>query len=152
MYNNDLVTIDKIYPIGSVYISLDPAFNPTNNFIGTWNLIDSGYILQSTKTASVVGTTAGKKNITLTSLNIPKLTTGNENVSHTHSFGMDISAGNNQTNIAATGIVYGISNYAGTIITTNQSTSHTHSVGNNSPSSFSIEYSNIKVYMWKRIA
>ena len=44
-------TLNEVYPIGSVYISMNDT-NPSTLFGGTWEQIESGRMLQSTSTAS----------------------------------------------------------------------------------------------------
>lgn len=41
-------TLDKFYPIGSVYMTIVEDFNPNVTFGGTWQLLPSGKSLQTT--------------------------------------------------------------------------------------------------------
>lgn len=41
---------DKIYPVGSIYMSMDNNFNPEAAFGGTWAKLESGRVLMSTDT------------------------------------------------------------------------------------------------------
>lgn len=58
--------IDRFYPVGTMYISVNKDFNPNNSWGGTWVLEDAGRFLESTKTATQLNTTvaAGLPNIT----------------------------------------------------------------------------------------
>lgn len=60
---------EKVYPIGSIYISINNT-NPSILFGGKWRLLDEGYALWTTTTANTGGETiaAGLPNITGTSL------------------------------------------------------------------------------------
>ena len=40
--------LDKFYPIGSVYMSIDANFNPNSTWGGSWKLLPSGKSLQTT--------------------------------------------------------------------------------------------------------
>ena len=57
--------LDFIYPIGSVYISLDATFNPNTTWGGTWSKISAGNFIEATETdAEVAGdVAAGLPNI-----------------------------------------------------------------------------------------
>ncbi len=63
----------KVYPVGSIYISYS-ATNPQTLFGGTWEQIEEGYSLVSTKSTS--GEKGGAKTVTLKEDNLP---------SHSHS-------------------------------------------------------------------
>lgn len=61
--------IDKIFPVGSIYMSADADFNPSNSWGGTWEKIENRFLLGSgTKT---VGATGGEENVTLNINQIP---------------------------------------------------------------------------------
>ena len=40
--------LDTIYPVGSVYLTIDDNFDPNEKFGGSWELIQSGRSLQTT--------------------------------------------------------------------------------------------------------
>ena len=80
---NSSTTKDEIYPVGSIYMSMENT-NPSTLFGGTWESIESGRMLQSTSTAS--GTTGGQTSISYTpsgTVNGHQLTV-NEMPSHSH--------------------------------------------------------------------
>ena len=41
-------TLEKFYPVGSIYLSIDANFNPNTAWGGTWELLPSGKSLQTT--------------------------------------------------------------------------------------------------------
>lgn len=69
-----------IYPIGSLYISADPTFDPNTSFSGTDWIRLSPAFLRATDSDADVGMYAGDDSITLTSANLP---------SHTHQVRFD---------------------------------------------------------------
>ena len=48
--NSVQTMIDAIYPVGSVYLTIDDSFDPNVKFGGSWSLIQSGRSLQTTNT------------------------------------------------------------------------------------------------------
>ena len=58
--------LDYFYPVGSYYETSNVDFDPNTDWGGTWEKVDDGLFLQSTQTASKVGTNvaAGLPNIT----------------------------------------------------------------------------------------
>lgn len=73
---NSYSIIDLIYPIGSIYCSLDPSFDPNKIWTGTtWEKIKEGIFLEATETADSIGTEkeAGLPNITGTIGNWPSV-------------------------------------------------------------------------------
>lgn len=74
----DLPTIlNKVYPIGSVYISINNT-NPSTLFGGTWTQLKDRFLLGVGDTYKTVNTTGGNSTITLSAANLP---------AHTHSIG-----------------------------------------------------------------
>lgn len=75
--NNKILTLDNIYPIGSIYMSTSPT-NPQNLFGGKWEAFGQGRTIIGAGTsdqAFTAGTTGGASTHTLTI---------NEMPSHTH--------------------------------------------------------------------
>lgn len=91
--------VDLIYPVGSIYISMNSA-NPSTLFGGTWEAFGQGRVLigagtgndGSTSLSFTAGNTGGSYKHTLTSSEIPSHshsfsgTTSANNRSHTHSY------------------------------------------------------------------
>lgn len=57
--------LDLFYPVGSIYISMDSAFDPNATWGGTWSKLEEGRFLEATTTDGQVGTNvpAGLPNI-----------------------------------------------------------------------------------------
>ena len=125
---------DKIYPIGSIYISVNSA-NPSTLFGGTWAAFATGRTLvgyDSSDTDFNAGEkTGGAKTVTLAAANIPK---------HRHSF-------------TPAGTV-SKPTFTGTAVNTgNQSANHTHTVteyyANGTSGSTTINFSNGYALMYE---
>lgn len=67
---------ETIYPIGSIYLTVDPTFDPSVTFGGTWEQIKDRFLLASGDTYSS-GATGGEATHTLTTNEIP---------SHSHAY------------------------------------------------------------------
>ena len=111
----DIPTLDKIYPVGSVYTSttLNTTDKVKEALGGTWVAYGSGRVLRGTTgEANVTGGTTG--NISLTADNLPShrhsytpagsvtstftgtaVNTGNQSANHTHTFSGTTSTENN---------------------------------------------------------
>ena len=76
--NNDL--LDKIYPVGAVYISVNDV-NPSTLFGGTWERIEQGRFLISSGDNYKIGTTGGEATHTLSTDEIPSHNHGSVNIS-----------------------------------------------------------------------
>lgn len=128
MSNNMKMNLDFIYPIGSIYMSVN-SISPQTLFGGTWTQIKDRFLLACGDTYTN-GTTGGEATHKLTV---------NEMPSHSHTIGFDqMWAFGGTTSIATTsGGPYG---GAGYINNTGGSQAH-----NNMP-----PY--LAVYMWKRTA
>ena len=79
-FSNDLATlqttiINKIYPVGSIYISYNNT-NPGTLFGGTWENYGNGRVLKGINSGTA-GTTGGSSTVTLSMSNIP---------AHTHTY------------------------------------------------------------------
>ena len=79
-FSDQLITlqttiINKIYPVGSIYISYNST-NPGSLFGGTWENYGSGRVLKGINSGTA-GTTGGSDTITLTTSNLP---------AHTHTY------------------------------------------------------------------
>lgn len=99
------VTVDAIYPVGSIYMSVNST-NPGTLFGGTWEQLQDKFLLGASTTYSV-GSTGGEATHTLTSGEMP---------SHTHTFtGESAKSGNQSANHSHT-------------VTVNSNGAHTHNV------------------------
>lgn len=135
------LTIDDIYPVGSIYMSVANA-NPANLFGGTWEQIKDRFLLSvgdNNSSANVIGGSTETGSCTLTIDQIP---------SHSH----EVEAGGKKVGGFPTnniGFDMAIAEYSnsglsvGTICKTGGDGSHKHS--QNLP-----PY--LTVYMWKRTA
>ncbi|AAV30180.1 minor head protein [Lactobacillus phage LL-Ku] len=72
---NDRSIFDMIYPVGSIYISVNNV-NPSVLFGGTWEQIQDRFLLGAGSTYSA-GSTGGEANHTLTQSEIPSYPIGN---------------------------------------------------------------------------
>lgn len=47
---------DTYYPVGTLYYSMDPSFNPEDAWGGTWEKLSEGYFVEATQDSSIVAT------------------------------------------------------------------------------------------------
>lgn len=151
---SQIPTLDLIYPVGSIYMSINNT-DPSTLFGGTWEQIEDRFLL-SASSNHPVGTTGGSETVTLSINEIP---------SHTHS-GTTAGAGahshilGGNTSSVASGSSYArprgySSGNTETTYDTNVAGAHTHTfttngVGGNQAHNNMPPY--IAVYMWKRTA
>lgn len=76
--------IDRIYPVGSIYISTSPTFNPQTVWGGTWKKTADGRCLIGANTTYPLGSTGG--NATHTHTTQAHAITQNEMTAHVHKF------------------------------------------------------------------
>lgn len=120
-----------IYPVGSVYVSVNSSFNPNNSFGGTWVRIQDRFLLASGSTYTN-GNTGGEATHTLTIGEMPP---------HKHNVNIGVAL-NLQTN---QGLVAGHSPSAQDNVTRD-----TTSVGGSQPHNNMPPY--LVVMVWKRTA
>lgn len=77
-YYNDL--LNKVYPVGAVYISVNDV-DPSTLFGGTWERLEQGKFLISGGDNYKIGTTGGEATHTLSADETPAHTHGNVNIS-----------------------------------------------------------------------
>ena len=83
---NNLNFLDNVYPIGSIYMSINST-NPNNLFGGTWEQINNCFLLaQGSEFAA--GSSGGEKNHTLSAAEMP---------SHNHGIYSGYGDGSNNT-------------------------------------------------------
>lgn len=70
---------EKVYPVGSVYMTSDDNFNPAEVFGGTWHHVTDDVYLKAVMSGG--GTTGGSKDHVITSSNLPPHVHG---MRHTH--------------------------------------------------------------------
>lgn len=118
------VSFDDVYPVGSIYLSVNNA-NPSTLFGGTWEQIEDKFLLGA-GTTHAGGTTGGEETHTLTIEEMP---------SHTHTIPVGV-VGNSGT--------------ARSVIATNQQSRASDATGGDQPHNNMPPY--IAVYIWKRTA
>ena len=135
--NKAELTLDVIYPVGSIYMSMNST-NPATMFGGTWEQIQDRFLLAASSSYSA-GSTGGETSHTLTV---------NEMPSHTHDY-------NKITQNGDTFGVYGGGGYGGWgfgIAGTNNNYGQfgIQSTGGSAAHNNMPPY--LSVYMWKRTA
>lgn len=122
------ITFDNIYPVGSIYLNTR-LVEPAQLFGGTWNRIQSTFLLAAGNTYSA-GSTGGASSRSYTpvgSVDDHTLTTA-ELPSHNHTFtGKAKSSGNQSAGHTHKFTDYYATTTGGTKVTTAQITSHGHS-------------------------
>lgn len=76
--------IDRIYPVGSIYISTSPTFNPQTVWGGTWKKTADGRCLIGANATYPLGSTGGNETHTHTTQ--AHAITQNEMTAHVHKF------------------------------------------------------------------
>lgn len=134
--------LDKIYPIGSIYLSINST-NPSTLFGGTWEQLKDRFLLGTGDTYSN-GSTGGEATHKLTVSEIP---------SHTHSVTeYNINA---KYELATQYRTIGTSKSHYDALTTSDTSKHTTSKTSGSSGSTSAHNNMppyLTVYMWKRIS
>lgn len=139
-----------LYPVGSIYISTNPTFNPNTSWGGTWSQTASGRCLIGANDTYPLGTTGGSaththdtKDHILTELEMP---------SHLHRFSKPAWTNSEYQSGSKYLSSYGYSNAStetfGTTDRTGGNKAHNH--GETTESSTLQPY--LAVYMWKRTA
>lgn len=152
--------VDSIYPVGSIYMSVDST-SPGTLFGGTWSQLQNRFLLGA-GSSYTAGNTGGASTVTLTTSQIPSHThtfTGSSATtssdSHTHT--VPNTKGNNSGS-ATRAETWADASASGRTLTTS-SDAHTHTVtakGTNSSTGGGGSHTNMPpylvVYMWKRTA
>lgn len=135
--------IDLVYPVGSVYTTMDAA-DPATRWAGTtWERFGQGKMLLSANTVYPAGSTGGEATHTLTTAEMPV---------HRHSLRIQNTVGGSMGNSSDAGITAGTKNSINTDTDshyTNQPRAISDS-GGGQPHNNMPPY--ISVYMWKRTA
>ena len=143
--------IDRIYPVGSIYISTSSTFNPQTTWGGTWKKTADGRCLIGANDTYTLGTTGGSASHTHTTQN--HTLTVNEMPPHIH----DNNARINWFNELGQGLL-DTGWVANSNIRVDAGSNHTstvgggaaHSHGNTGSASNMQPY--LAVYIWERIA
>ena len=153
------VTLDSVYPVGSIYISVNDSFNPNDVFPGTWVSFGKGRTLVGVDRSDLefqsAEDTGGEKTHVLT---VDELPSHNHSAStgfagkHTHTVGY-----RKRQDAYGKGTMDAMHWNTGTAstVTTSEVANHSHTVTVESTGS-GIAHNNmppyITVYMWKRTA
>lgn len=62
--SSNTINYDEVYPVGSIYQTMDDAFNPSTVFGGTWERLEAGRFLQSADSGAGDKVEAGLPNAT----------------------------------------------------------------------------------------
>lgn len=127
--DSDQQFLDKVYPVGSIYMSVNST-SPATLFGGTWQRIEDTFLLAAGSTYSA-GSTGGEAEHTLTVDELP---------SHYHQFTMRTGA--------STGNYYGQPPYTNNAGSTNSA--NTTAIGGGQAHNNLPPY--LAVYMWQRTA
>ena len=133
--------VDLIYPVGSIYMSVNST-SPATLFGGTWEQIEDTFLLSAGSTYTA-GTTGGEATHTLTSSEMP---------SHRHSHYAHYQWHSGSTNtLEANGSIISVDNVSGYAhIDTNQVATASSYVGGGESHNNMPPY--LAVYVWKRTA
>ena len=172
--------IDKVYPVGAIYMSVVNT-NPGTLFGGTWEQLKDRFLLGAGSTYTA-GNTGGSATKTISKANLPNYTLYNANhshtftgtaESHTHSFtkgGFVVAFGTSVNDTSSYGTGYGMNTVFGsgwypnnnkypstnnsTSITPKGTNSGTNITVNSGGSGTALDVMNpyLVVYMWKRTA
>lgn len=81
----DNLILSKVYPVGSIYISIT-SISPATLFGGTWVQLKDRFLLGVGDTYTSVNATGGEATVTLTTSQIPSHTHTFTGSSHTHTY------------------------------------------------------------------
>ena len=127
---NGVSILDIIYPIGSIYETMDESFNPVTSFGGTWERIKGKVLVgvdEDDSSFSSSGLTGGEKNHTLTTSEMPSHNHDFKNGSHTWYWGTGSGTVYAPTNVAS-GSVPSPYNYMSSVQGANNSTNNSGGV------------------------
>lgn len=144
---------DFIYPVGSIYMSVNNV-SPTSLFGGTWEQLKDKFLLGSGD-IYLNGNTGGEANHTLTTSELPSHNHSvsiNNSGAHTHTTIGRVSAGTGGSSIFESYAAYGSSR---NVVVNSSGSEHTHGVSQNNVGGNSA-HNNMPPYlvvnMWKRIS
>lgn len=149
-----VLTVDAIYPVGSIYMSVTEDTDPELLFPGTyWERIAGRFLLGSSDGLYAVGQLGGEASVTLTASQMPSHTHGGSigyDGQHSHRFPGRVTDGNSGPSAES----FASSNDGRTLYT-DEDGNHTHSLSINETGGGG-SHNNMPpylvVHMWKRIA
>lgn len=145
---NDKNIFDMIYPVGSIYISVNNV-NPSVLFGGTWEQIQDRFLLGAGSTYSA-GSTGGEANHTLTQAEIPNYAIGNLATLVPINHGNWANGGIVATNMGQTSTTkYGLKENGNIMTSGIQYSYMIYSNGGGKPHNNMPPY--LAVYIWKRV-
>ena len=145
---NDKNIFDMIYPVGSIYISVN-SVNPSVLFGGTWEQIQDSFLLGAGSTYSA-GSTGGEANHTLTQAEIPNYAIGNLATLVPINHGNWANGGIVATNMGQTSTTkYGLKENGNIMTSGIQYSYMIYSNGGGKPHNNMPPY--LSVYIWKRV-
>lgn len=135
--------IDRIYPVGSIYISTSSAFNPQTTWGGRWRKTADGRCLIGANDTYPLGSTGGEEAHYLT---------GNEMPPHGHSAGKVYNFKLDNTGIAKSAI----DKYGEQFLRIDQTSSTSSNILHTNAEGVGASHNNMQpylaVYIWERIA
>lgn len=69
--NKGGINMDEIYPVGSIYMTLDPTFNPAEHFSGAWSRLKDRFLLGAGEYSDEHGSKGGEATHKLTTNEMP---------------------------------------------------------------------------------
>lgn len=135
--------IDRIYPVGSIYISTSSTFNPQNVWGGTWEKTADGRCLIGANNTYPLGSTGGEAAHYLT---------GNEMPPHGHSAGKVYNFKLDNTGIAKSAIDKNSEQFLHIDQTSSTSSNILHTNAEGGGASHNNMQPYLAVYIWERTA
>lgn len=147
---SDRKIIDMIYPVGSVYISVNNV-SPQSLFGGSWEQLKDRFMLGAgdTYTAGAMG---GEANVALSQDNIPRMTTSSANKSYATTRVMgQAGSGTNTTSTRSAAAEAPTGGASWEFVNISWNSNHSHTVGGNGTAHNNMP-PYLVVYIWKRTA
>lgn len=134
-----LPTVEDLWPVGSIYLSLDPT-DPATRFGGVWERIENAFLLAASA-AHPAGEGGGEEQHALTHAELPRVS-----VRLPHVAGYN---GNYGLEGCENGVVSNGDRHEGAAVPLDSAFWHRVSVGGNAAHNNMPPY--LSVYMWKRV-
>jgi hypothetical protein len=68
------IDMNRIYPIGSIFLTLDKTFNPAEMFGGTWEQLKDRFLIGASEEKYPANSTGGQTSVALKYSNLPENT------------------------------------------------------------------------------